>query len=123
MVKSSYKKHIFLDKHIGQIKNPDIIYEYKSKTCGDNLRITIKLSKDKSKIEDIKYFIFGCPGIMAGSAATAYLLKGKTIEEVKNISNEDVLSMLDGYPEEKIGCILKMLEIVKDEVLDMWSKL
>lgn len=111
-----FREKIFNNKYIGTIKNSTIIYEYKSKQCSDNFKIFIKI-KD-NKIIDIKYQIFGCIGLMAGCFQTCDLIINKTISEVFELKEEDILKDIGVYPEEKKYCILKLFNLFNEIFVD-----
>lgn len=113
---TGFKKCIFDYSNIGKIKNADIEYEYKSKSCSDNFKIYIKLDNKKEKVLDVKYEIFGCVAIMAGSSVTCKLIKNKTIKEILTLKDIDILSNFDEYPDERLDCILKMKECIINDI-------
>jgi len=53
--------------------------------CGDEIKIEIKLSEDKKTIEDMAFSGHGCAISQASTSIMIETLKGKTIEEAKEI--------------------------------------
>lgn len=72
--------------------------------CGDQMKLWIRV--DDSRIVDIKFKSFGCPGAIATSSMLTELAKGKTVSEAKNLTDDDVVTALDGIPENKKHCSL-----------------
>lgn len=105
-----FREKIFNDKYIGKIKDATITYEYESNQCSDNFKVFIKI-KD-NKVIDIKYYIFGCIGLMAGCYQTCDLIINKNIEEIFALKKENILNEIGEYPEEKEDCILKMYTLL-----------
>jgi len=97
------KDHYLNPRNVGEISDPDGYAEVGNITCGDALRLTFKLDKDK-KISDIKFKTFGCGSAIASASILTELAKGKTLEEVKKISNKDIAAALGGLPREKMHC-------------------
>ena len=72
--------------------------------CGDVLKLWIKV--ESGKIVDIKFKTFGCPGAISTSSMMTVLAKGKTTEQAKHITDDDVVQALGGIPEQKKHCSL-----------------
>jgi len=103
---SGYSKKaikLYVDKvNVGALKNPDIAQTYMG-PCGDVIKLFLKISKN-DVIEDAKFHYLGCPGSAASTSALTELLKSKTIEEAKKITEDDVLNELEGLPKPKLDC-------------------
>lgn len=97
------KEHFLNPKNVGEIENPDAVAEVGSIACGDALKLTMKLDKNK-KIVDAKFKTFGCASAIASASALTELLKGKTIEEAEKITNQEIADYLGGLPPEKMHC-------------------
>jgi nitrogen fixation NifU-like protein len=72
--------------------------------CGDQLKVWIKV--DANRIVDIKFKCFGCPGAISTSSMMTVLAMGKTIEEAKQLTDDEVIEALGGLPEQKKHCSL-----------------
>jgi len=48
----------------------------------------------------------GCPGVASSASSLTSLLKGKTIEDAKKITESGVFNELGGLPDPKIDCIV-----------------
>jgi nitrogen fixation NifU-like protein len=73
-------------------------------SCGDQMKLWISVRS--SRIDKIAFKSFGCPGAIATSSMLTHLAKGKTIEEAKQITDDDVIEALGGIPERKRHCSL-----------------
>jgi nitrogen fixation NifU-like protein len=94
--------HFSNPRNVGEIPDADGIGEVGNPTCGDIMKIFIKV-KD-GVIDDIKFKTFGCGAAIATSSMVTELVKGKTIDEALKISNKTVAEALDGLPSKKMHC-------------------
>lgn len=94
--------HFSNPRNVGEIPDADGVGEVGNPTCGDIMKISIKV-KD-GVIDDIKFKTFGCGAAIATSSMVTELVKGKTIEDALQISNKTVAEALDGLPPKKMHC-------------------
>ena len=94
-------------------------------SCGDVMKLQLKLDQandpDKAKILDVKFKTYGCGSAIASSTMFVDMLKGKTIEEAKNITNDEIAEALD-LPPIKIHCSVLAEEGIKKAINDWYDK-
>lgn len=109
-------KHFTHPKNVGEFKNPDGFGEIGNTSCGDVMKIGIKVSD--GKIKDIKFKTFGCVAAIASTSALTELVKGKKISEAKKIKMKDVVEFIGGLPNIKLHCSSMAIGALKKAIKD-----
>jgi len=129
MVNAQYNPKIiahFTHPHnVGEIKDADGVGEVGNPMCGDMMKLTIKVGKDKGGeeiIEDIKFKTYGCAAAIATSSMITDMAMGKTLDEAIKITRADVAEELGGLPEIKMHCSNLAADALKKAIEDYKSK-
>ena len=112
--------HFMNPRNVGEIENADGIGEVGNPACGDMMRLYLKV--EEGKIVDAKFRTFGCGAAIASSSMLTEMIKGKTVEEAREITNQHVADALDGLPPVKIHCSVMAEEAVKSALEDYSKK-
>ncbi len=112
--------HFRNPRNLGKIEDADGVGEVGNATCGDIMKIYLKI-KD-GIIEDVKFNTFGCGSAIASSSMATEMIKGQKVEDALQLSNRAVVEALDGLPAHKIHCSVLAEEAVKAAVKDYYDK-
>ena len=88
--------------NVGAVRNSDAHSVYTG-PCGDTMKVYLKINND-NVIEYAKFQYLGCPAAASSGSAMTRIVKGKTLEEAKKMTEEDILQELGGLPESKLHC-------------------
>lgn len=105
-------EHYRHPRNVGTIDNADAVGTAGSLVCGDQLKIYLKI-KDNI-VTDAKFQTFGCGSAVASSSILTEMIIGKTVEEVRKITNKDIADELGGLPPEKMHCSVMGYEALED---------
>jgi nitrogen fixation NifU-like protein len=87
--------------------------------CGDVMKLQLKISNE-GVVEDARFKTFGCGSAIASSSYVTELVKGKTVDEVMQIRNTQIVQDLS-LPPVKIHCSVLAEDGIKAAIAD-WKK-
>lgn len=113
--------HFMNPRNMGVIEDASGVGEVGNVSCGDIMKIYLKISDDEI-IEDVKFKTFGCGSAIASSSMATVMIKGKSVQDALNMTNRMVLDELGGLPAVKVHCSVLAEESLKAAVLDYATK-
>ena len=107
-------------QNVGEIENPDGEGTVGNATCGDIMKITLRIVDDV--IVDAKFQTFGCAAAIATSSTATQMIIGMTVEDALKITNAKVVEALEGLPPQKLHCSVLAEEAIKKAIEDYRAK-
>ena len=103
----------------GVLEAADFSYEEDNPLCGDVIRIDVKVDEEQ-RVADIKWSGNGCAISQASASLLTEEIKGKSLEEVKAFSKDELLELL-GIPLSmaRVKCALLSLKVLKAGIYGM----
>jgi nitrogen fixation protein NifU and related proteins len=113
--------HFTHPRNAGEIESPDAMAVVGDPTCGDYIRVYIKVRD--GKISDFKFLTMGCPGAISTSSIATELAIGKTLGEALQLTDNDVIQAAGGVPARKAHCSLLAIRGLHEAILNYQSSL
>ncbi|RTZ62689.1 MAG: Fe-S cluster assembly scaffold IscU [Aquificaceae bacterium] len=88
--------------------------------CGDVMKLQIEVGDD-GVIKDAKFKTYGCGSAIASSSLLTEWVKGKTLDEAKEIKNTEIAEELE-LPPVKVHCSVLAEDAIKAAIDDFQSK-
>jgi nitrogen fixation NifU-like protein len=99
-------------RNFGTIEDADLSYEEGIPSCGDVIRLDLKIRNNK--LEDIKFSGTGCAISQASVSILTENVTGKEIENVISLTDHDMLEALGGQVSPiRFKCALLGLTVLK----------
>jgi nitrogen fixation NifU-like protein len=112
--------HFMHPRNVGEIENPDAMAVVGDPTCGDFIRVYLKV--EYGKISAFKFLTQGCPGAISTSSIATELAIGKTLEEALRLTDNDVIHAARGIPARKAHCSLLAIRGLHEAILNYQKK-
>ena len=107
-------------QNVGVIENPSGEGTVGNASCGDIMKITLKIENDV--IVDAKFQTFGCAAAIATSSTATQMIIGMTVDEALQVTNAKVVEELEGLPPQKMHCSVLAEEAIKKAIEDYRAK-
>ena len=104
--------HFMHPRNVGEMEDPSGVGQVGNPKCGDIMKMYIKVD-DNENISDVSFQTFGCGAAIATSSMATELIKGKSVNEAMQLTNEAVVEALEGLPPVKLHCSVLAQEAVE----------
>lgn len=113
--------HFSSPRNVGELADADGVGEVGNPTCGDIMKMYIKVDGDV--ITEAKFKTYGCGAAIATSSIATELIRGKRIDDALKLTNRAVVEALEGLPPVKIHCSVLAEQAIKAAVSDYYTRL
>jgi len=99
--------------NFGSLEKADFEYEEDNPLCGDVIKIYVSVDED-NRVSDVRWSGVGCAISQASASLLTEDIKGKTLDEIKAYSKDDILDLLGiQLSMTRIKCALLSLKVLK----------
>ena len=112
--------HFSNPRNVGEIEDASGSGTVGNAKCGDIMKMDIKV--EDGVITDVKFKTFGCGAAIATSSMATEMVKGKTINEALQLTNQAVAEALDGLPPVKMHCSMLAEQAIHAAIDDYRKK-
>lgn len=104
--------HIAEPHNVGRIEDADCAGSGTNPACGDE--VTLYLKFEGSAVSDAKMEVLGCGAITASMSAVTDLVRGKTADEIREITHEEITAAAGGLPKHKRHCAQLAQRVIRN---------
>jgi len=112
--------HFSNPRNVGELDDANGVGEVGNASCGDIMKIFLKV--EDNVIKDVKFKTFGCGAAIATSSMVTEMAIGKTIDEALVLTNQAVADALDGLPPAKMHCSNLAADALHEAIKDYKEK-
>jgi len=122
MYSDAVMDHFQNPRNMGELDDADGVGDVGNPQCGDMMRLTIKVDPASRTITDVRFKTFGCGAAIATSSMITELVKGKTVEEALQVTNQTVADDLGGLPPVKMHCSVLAEQGIAAALIDYFHR-
>ena len=112
--------HFRNPRNVGVLEDANGVGTVGNAKCGDIMKMYLKIEDDI--VKDVKFETFGYGSAIASSSMATELIKGKPVEEARQLTNKAVAEALDGLPDYKMHCSVLAQEAIEAALKDYESR-
>jgi len=112
------RAHYARPRNVGSIAEPSGQAMVRSPVDSDTVLITLRI--DNGMIADVKFKCMGCAVAIACSSMATEMVRGRSVEQASQISEQAVADALGGIPEYKMRCSNLAPEAIR-QAIDDWK--
>jgi nitrogen fixation NifU-like protein len=121
--------HFRNPRNLGEIEDADGVGTVGNPSCGDVMKMFIKIGKRQTAngkpeefISEVKFQTLGCGAAIASSSIATELVKGKSLDEALKITGKHIANEMGKFPPAKYHCSILAEEGIKKAIENYKSK-
>ena len=91
--------HFLHPRNAGLLREPDGVGEGQFDGCGDLARFFLRVHYGRAA--ELRFQTYGCGPTIAAASVASELLRGRTVEDLVEVSAETIEQALEGLPEDR----------------------
>ena len=96
---ATFVDHLTNPRNVGELVGANAWAEETNPVCGDRLQLYLRISE--GRVEAAQFLAYGCPPTLACGSVLTEMLQGRSLEEAKLISRQDLVKAIGGLPARK----------------------
>ncbi|MCI0415260.1 iron-sulfur cluster assembly scaffold protein [bacterium] len=112
--------HVKNPRNVGELEDANARARVRSSADGDLLQLHMRI--EGGVVAEARFKVYGCGAAIATGSMLTELVLGKTVEELRKISNEQMSELMGELPPEKIHCSV-LAEQAVVAALEDWRKI
>jgi len=104
--------HFQNPRNAGSMKDADLVGEAGNPSCGDRMRLYLKL--EGNRVAAARFQTFGCSVAIAASSILTEMVVGRSLNELASMRNSEIADALGGLPRQKVSCSVLAEEALKN---------
>ncbi len=112
-------REYFNPRNVGRMENPDA-FGIMQGPCSDTMEFYMKIHE--GKIDEVTFMTDGCGATIACGSMLTSMVKGHSIDEAKNISPDDLITVLGGLPKESLHCAALAIGALRKAIRNFYKK-
>ena len=96
------QEHLEHPHNVGPMENPDAVGVQANPICGDTMKLMLRIAD--GVITEARWQTVGCPAAIATSSIATELIAGKRVDEVEDLSRDQIVEAAGGLPASKLHC-------------------
>lgn len=124
MYSAQVMEHFERPRNIGSLPDANGVGVVGAPSCGDVLKLQLKIVTDPDgteRIADAKAKVFGCGSAIASTSLLTELIKGKSLAEACRVRNDAIASAL-GLAPLKLHCSVLAEDALRAAIEDYWKR-